>query len=364
MRRLLTLGAVAAVAACLPSLAHAQWYAGLQAGGSYLQDASVSGSSENFSTEYQFGYGGVASGGYGFTPNSWGQWKVEGEVGYRTNEVNKATRSGSSNTGGSGTVSALDFMVNGLLEFMPKSKWHPYVGAGVGYAMVKADSVRNSGSALYSASGDWQLAYQGILGGSYDINNNWAVKADYRYFATTDATVSNFRAQPMTTDYRDHALMIGFTYKFGKPAPQAASAPPPKPAAAPAPVAAKTVAAAPVAAPVQNHFTVNFGLNSASLDGTAKGILAQAASAAKAGGVSRISLTGHADRSGSAAYNMDLSRRRAETVRDYMVAMGGLSAGQFAIYAKGETEPLVATRDGVREPRNRRVEIVMPGPSS
>ncbi|MGE5503717.1 MAG: OmpW family outer membrane protein [Actinomycetota bacterium] len=366
MRRSIILGAVAVVAACLPTLAHAEWYAGLEAGGSYLQNGVATGSSQTYNVEYGFGYGAAAQGGYAFAPGNWGQWKVEGEIGWRTNEVNKATGEKLTAAQGSGTVNALDFMVNGLYEFLPKYKWHPYVGVGAGYALVNTGRVTNSGNTVFSNGGDWQPAYQGIAGVAYDINSNWAVKADYRYFATADVKVRDPSDRyPMTVEYHDHAVMLGFTYKFGKPATQTAAAPPPKPVAPVVPAAAKTVAAAPAVAQAsaQRTFTVNFGFNSASLDGTAKGILTQAVATAKAGGPTRISVTGHTDRVGSDAYNMALSQRRAEAVRDYMVTMG-LPAGQIAVYAMGEREPLVPTRDGVREARNRRVEIVLPGPSS
>ena len=71
---------------------------------------------------------------------------------------------------------------------------------------------------------------------------------------------------------------------------------------------------------------------------------------------SRILIAGHADRSGSAASNLAASRRRAEAVSDYLQAHG-VPAGALSVTAHGETQPLVATEDGVREVQNRRVEI-------
>lgn len=50
--------------------------------------------------------------------------------------------------------------------------------------------------------------------------------------------------------------------------------------------------------------------------------------------------------------------RRAQAVRDALVD-SGVSAADIAVFAKGETNPLVQTADGVREPQNRRVEIVI-----
>jgi OOP family OmpA-OmpF porin len=68
-------------------------------------------------------------------------------------------------------------------------------------------------------------------------------------------------------------------------------------------------------------------------------------------------VTGHADRSGSDEYNMALSQRRADTVKRALINMGANSRN-IATKAEGERMPLVPTADGVREPQNRRTEIV------
>ena len=69
-----------------------------------------------------------------------------------------------------------------------------------------------------------------------------------------------------------------------------------------------------------------------------------------------IRLSGHSDRSGSATRNDELSRRRAEAIRDALVA-GGAAAHLVEVTWHGEEQNAVPTADGVREPRNRRVEI-------
>ena len=50
--------------------------------------------------------------------------------------------------------------------------------------------------------------------------------------------------------------------------------------------------------------------------------------------------------------------RRASAVRQRLQQLG-IAANDIAVFAKGESEPLVATTDGVREPQNRRVEIIL-----
>jgi hypothetical protein len=57
---------------------------------------------------------------------------------------------------------------------------------------------------------------------------------------------------------------------------------------------------------------------------------------------------------------MALSLRRANTVKDSLVR-NGVPASAISVIGKGESQPLVQTADGVREPQNRRVEIVIDG---
>lgn len=69
-------------------------------------------------------------------------------------------------------------------------------------------------------------------------------------------------------------------------------------------------------------------------------------------------VTGNTDTSGSNAYNMGLSQRRADAVADMMVARG-IARNAITTAAKGEENPRVPTADGVRELQNRRVEITV-----
>jgi outer membrane protein OmpA-like peptidoglycan-associated protein len=74
-----------------------------------------------------------------------------------------------------------------------------------------------------------------------------------------------------------------------------------------------------------------------------------------------LAVTGHADRSGSDTYNQKLSDRRAANVAAQL-ASDGVSSSALTVTGKGEKQPAVQTDDGVKEPLNRRVEI-MPSPA-
>ena len=105
-------------------------------------------------------------------------------------------------------------------------------------------------------------------------------------------------------------------------------------------------------------YLVFFDWDSSRLTPEATQIIATASQEALAGNSTQITLNGHADRSGPDAYNVALSERRARAVAGEMVN-NGVPAEAIAITAFGESQPLVPTPDGVREPQNRRVEIVI-----
>jgi outer membrane protein OmpA-like peptidoglycan-associated protein len=109
--------------------------------------------------------------------------------------------------------------------------------------------------------------------------------------------------------------------------------------------------------PQPRAFIVFFDWDRSDIRPDTQRVIEAAAAYAKERGLARVNLTGHADRSGPATYNMGLSLRRAQAVRAAFIKLG-VSPSDIALVGKGESEPLVPTADGVREPRNRRVEIM------
>jgi hypothetical protein len=105
-------------------------------------------------------------------------------------------------------------------------------------------------------------------------------------------------------------------------------------------------------------FMVFFDWDRSDLSQQAQNTIGQAANAFKQTGAARITATGHTDKSGPENYNMALSLRRANAVKDSLVR-NGVPAGAIQVIGRGESQPLVPTADGVREPQNRRVEIVV-----
>jgi OOP family OmpA-OmpF porin len=122
-------------------------------------------------------------------------------------------------------------------------------------------------------------------------------------------------------------------------------------ATAPKPVAAKP-------APVKDYL-VFFDWNKATLTPEARKIIADSVAQAKAINAKQVKVVGHTDTSGSAAYNLRLSVRRAEAVKAEMVRLG-VPAAAITVEGRGQEDLLVPTADGVREPQNRRAAISFP----
>ena len=101
---------------------------------------------------------------------------------------------------------------------------------------------------------------------------------------------------------------------------------------------------------------VNFAFNSADLTATAKTNLNAVAEVFLEFPDTDLLIEGHTDSVGDAGYNMDLSRRRAQAVADYMQSQG-VSSSRVTVKALGETSPRFdnATKEG--QAKNRRVEV-------
>jgi iron complex outermembrane receptor protein len=118
----------------------------------------------------------------------------------------------------------------------------------------------------------------------------------------------------------------------------------------------------PVVAPATTpkSYLVFFDFNKSDLTSQATAIVDQAAKNAGPAKVTKLEVTGHTDTVGSDAYNMRLSRRRAESVAAQL-EKDGIPSSEIEIVAKGKRDLLVPTADGVKEPQNRRVQIVYQG---
>ena len=221
-----------------------------------------------------------------------------------------------------GRIEQVSVMGNLLYDFFPGATVTPYIGAGAGVAFVDANI---QGCSLCLT----MFAYQGILGLGFNATPAMRIGLEGRYYGTTN---------PGAYFNNNIMALATLSYKFGQP--QVAAPPPPAPSIAPP------------------SFMVFFDWDRSNLSQQALNTIKQAADAFKTKGNARITATGHTDTSGPEAYNMALSLRRANAVKDALVREG-VPAQAISVIGRGEQGLLVQTGDGVREPQNRRVEIVV-----
>ena len=313
-------------------------YIGAEGGLNWMLNSSFTGiltvpgvgaGSTQINTNYDIGWlaGGVI--GYDFLGP-----RLEIEGVYRSN-------SGTLSLPGVGSTSAyvdqISVMANAYYDFMAGQTIVPYVGAGAGVAFLTGGSSGGAASAT-------AFAYQAMAGVGWNIDPQIRLNLEGRYYGTT-APNYNYSGRVAGVPYQlngtipnnNFSVMVGLQLKFGS-----------APAAPPAP--------APVVAPPS--FMVFFDWDRANLSAQALNTIKQAAGAYKAKGNARITATGHTDTSGTPAYNMALSLRRANAVKDALVREG-VPANTIAVVGRGEQGLLVQTGPNVREPQNRRVEIVI-----
>src|SRR4051794_19744289 len=108
-----------------------------------------------------------------------------------------------------------------------------------------------------------------------------------------------------------------------------------------------------------SSFVVYFGFNKATLDASARQVIAMAADEYKRTGGAQINVTGYADKAGQAEHNQRLSERRAEAGPHELERLG-VHASAIQVGAQGEDEPPPPTPDGVPQAPTRRVVIARP----
>jgi len=388
------LGGAQAHAQLWPTGAPGAWYIGPEGGWTKLTNQTDSISSSTFTgpngqpftipsaggtVNFNSGFNAGARGGY-----QWGPWRGELEYSYRHSQVNSFTSGltniGFNNVNGQRNSNAI--MVNGIYDFTIGWPISPHIGAGIGAVEVIDSLSSNSGFTLRNPIGppitpatplsiapqtfggtllhgsNWQFGYQAIAGIRYDFSPAVAFDLDYRYLASTSTTISNNGAAHFpfpsgtggtsccnvrnNTGYNTQNIVASITMRFGAPP----APPPPLPPAAPPP-------------PAQKVFLVFFDWDKYNITPEGEQIIQLAAQQYKAGGSVKLQVTGYTDTTGSYNYNQRLSERRANAVATRLAALG-VAKGDMAVSGRSFNDLRVPTPLGVREPQNRRVEILFP----
>ncbi|WP_082496022.1 OmpA family protein [Brevundimonas sp. Leaf363] len=326
------------------------WYGAIDGGYHKIDDLNLESSTTGVNWNYSVNNGWAAFGrlGYRFNPN----WRVELEGGYRSGDIGKVRRANNAVPSGlcnttpargacyspDGEINSTTVMANVIYDFGWEA-WgiRPFVGLGAGVnhldGRVRGTLRGDRTNQMTLDDSNNKFAAQAIAGLAIALGERANIDLTYRYL-TSDAEFNSFSS---TTDYgvwegdydQSHTVTVGLRYP-----------PPPPPPVVNAP----------------RQFVVYFDWDRSDLTAEARSVVTQAANYAKSGRATRVLVVGHADTSGSAAYNIGLSNRRSRTVADALVAQG-VNGGVIALDGKGETQLARATADGVREPLNRRATI-------
>jgi outer membrane protein OmpA-like peptidoglycan-associated protein len=346
----------------LPLAAQAQpisgLYVGAGVGANFAQETDVelsrgmgaTAASRDGTIDWKPGFVGLLSVGYGYGNGL----RAELEASFRTNDVDGVSGVGlGAPVRELGLATTYGLMLNAFYDISlgAGAPIIPYVGVGAGYQWTDYNGVRGAGTngTVVIDGTDGRFAYQAIVGGAFPVAEfpGLAVTAEYRFMGTLspeiDAAsgVTNTRGTAEVENF-NHSLLIGLRYAFG---------------VVPPPVVAPQAAPA-VVPEVARTYLVFFDFDRADLTDRARQIIGEAATNSQRVTSTRIEVSGHADRSGTPQYNQRLSERRAAAVAAELERRG-VPRSAMAIQAFGESRPLVPTADGVREPQNRRVEIVL-----
>jgi len=362
-------GAVAAIAIA-PAAAqdYKGFYGSLMAGYNEVQDQDAS-----YLPDGEFKYeGGTALGGaLGYAYGN--GFRTELELMGRENDVDEILNFGktSGSFGGLGYSNDSELtslMVNALYDFDGGvESLKPFVGVGLGYGMIDttANAVASGLGRTAVSEHDAGAMWQAIAGFAIPLADNLAFDVSYRYlaafedFSYANSTVTTspgvLAGASVDVDYAAHTVLAGLRWNFGPAAPV-------RPRATPAPAPAPR-AASPALLDEQDfvediELTIYFDLNSATLTNAARTLIANAAAEAKEGDISSVTIAGNTDTSGSSAYNRVLSQRRANAVRQALIAEG-VPGSLISVNAFGESNLATTTPDGTREPLNRRADVTI-----
>jgi OmpA-OmpF porin, OOP family len=340
-------------------------YLRAEGGWSHENDMKGQGSTGlNFGSQEKEGYMAGGAAGWKF-----GQLRMELGLDFSGHDVSSIQVNGDGGLGArlggaslngananpSGSIHIIDGMVNAAWDFRTGTPFVPYIGIGVGMAHVALDNFAVAGRPL-SNSSDTVFAYQPMVGVRYHVTDAIAIGAEYRYFATVDPTFKDSTGVKFHGRIESHNVLANLSYFFGAPPAPPAAAVAPAPLS-PAPTSINPSAGAATAS--TQSFVVYFDTGRATLTLQGRRVADDAVAAFKSSKATHVAIAGFTDTTGGARANEALSRRRAETVRDYLVAHG-VPLSDMAVGWHGETDLRVATGNGVAQPQNRRVEINIP----
>lgn len=151
--------------------------------------------------------------GYSF-PQGPVNFRMEGELSYRANDVDQLEDADDFDKD---DVSALAGMLNAYVDYYIAPDVALTAGGGLGYAEVEADISVDAGAinlVIFDNEEDSGFAYQGRVGGRYDLSSNASLSLTYTYFAVDDLEIRSAGGDNTDFDYNSHSFGLGYMYQF------------------------------------------------------------------------------------------------------------------------------------------------------
>ncbi|MEJ2696559.1 MAG: OmpA family protein [Candidatus Sulfobium sp.] len=231
-----------------------------------------------------------------------------------------------------------------LYHFTPKTNFNPFIVGGIGNAFIREDT---------------HNAFMGDIG------------LGFKYFLS-DTVGLRFDARGAFTDFSSLVTTAGITFQLGGKVPKAAPVPPmpaptpppaPSPTPLPTPMPMATPPPAATPAPVKVILEdIHFEFDKATLTKAAEKILDDNIRMIRENPGIEVQIEGHACAHGPDDYNMALSERRANAVKEYLIK-GGIQADRLTTIAYGETRlampeiPTPYNKESIEAKTNRRVHF-------
>ena len=181
-------------------------YVSVNIGAAMLSDADLTypGVPILGSLEFSTGFTGGIALGYGVAYNM----RVEGELVYQKNDIDRATAQGIS-ANASGDTSSLALLLNGYYDFMNSSAFTPFISAGIGVAKIDVNNFTLVGGNQIGSEDDTVFAYQVGAGVGYAVTEKTSIDLKYRYFGTADPDFNGVEAE-----YGSHNIYVGLRFVF------------------------------------------------------------------------------------------------------------------------------------------------------
>ncbi len=271
--------------------------------------------------------------GYNFTEN----WGAEGSFRFINTEEDLS--------GSNDDIDGRLYHLDALYHFMPDSKLVPYVAAGLGGITLDDNPDGNNTNPLFNYGG----------GVKYFLNKNTALRGDIRHIVTFDDHFNNM------------VYGVGLTFQFPTKAEIVPAAAPPPPIPKPVPVVKEIPKPAPKPVPppvpimeeVSVTLHIEFDFDKDSIRSIYDSDCRRVAKFLNDYPDVIIEVDGHTDSRGSEKYNMDLSLRRAENARNYLVKNYNIDPARIKARGFGESRPIASNATVEGRQRNRRVVAVV-----